>query len=204
MLKSLMIYMVVAVVAFMAFFIMSERQRPASVRAETPAAPSTKTNESSTAELYAKADASIAKATKSADNLLEKLDQFKKDECTVRVSKYMKGAEEWLKSGETYKAFNLLNSCKGLLEDPKAIALYNRLDLLIPDKEAAKAKSERMAKKKEGVAVGMTKQDALDSIWGKPQYVNTTTTSAGTREQWVYRNNNYLYFENGILTAIQN
>ena len=133
-----------------------------------------------------------------------KRDQFHKDECTLRVGKYVKGAEDWLKSGETYKAYSLLSYCEGRLEDPKATALYKRLDAALPDKAQAKAKVERAGKKKAGVSVGMTEQDALDSSWGKPQRVNTTRTAGSRHEQWVYRPGNYLYFENGILTAIQN
>lgn len=58
--------------------------------------------------------------------------------------------------------------------------------------------------KSEGVRIGMTKQQVLDSSWGKPGHINTTTTANGTHEQWVYGGGNYLYFDNGILTAIQN
>ena len=53
------------------------------------------------------------------------------------------------------------------------------------------------------VKVGMSKQAAKES-WGEPDDINTTTGSYGTHEQWVYGNGNYLYFENGKLTAIQN
>ena len=53
------------------------------------------------------------------------------------------------------------------------------------------------------VRIGMTKQMCLES-WGKPDDINTTTGSYGTHEQWVYGNENYLYFENGKLTDIQN
>jgi hypothetical protein len=59
-------------------------------------------------------------------------------------------------------------------------------------------------KAKGGVAIGMTKEKVLASNWGKPNSVNKTTTTAGIREQWVYPWGNYLYFENGVLTAIQN
>lgn len=62
----------------------------------------------------------------------------------------------------------------------------------------------RAAKKKEGVTIGMTEQDVLDSRWGKPQSINRSTYSFGVHEQWVYGGHNYLYFENGILTAVQN
>ena len=52
--------------------------------------------------------------------------------------------------------------------------------------------------------LGYTKQMALDS-WGEPEYINKTTTKAGIHEQWVYDtlNHKYLYFDNGILTTIQ-
>jgi len=40
--------------------------------------------------------------------------------------------------------------------------------------------------------------------WGERDDVNTTTTTGSTvYEQWVYSMGNYLYFENGILVAIQ-
>ncbi|WHY64669.1 hypothetical protein [Neobacillus sp. SuZ13] len=57
---------------------------------------------------------------------------------------------------------------------------------------------------KTGVSIGMTKDMVLKSSWGEPQKINKTTTSYGTKEQWVYGNGNYFYFENGILTTIQN
>jgi hypothetical protein len=43
--------------------------------------------------------------------------------------------------------------------------------------------------------------------WGKPDAINETNTSDGVSEQWVYKQSDsqtrYLYFENGLLTAIQ-
>lgn len=58
---------------------------------------------------------------------------------------------------------------------------------------------------KPGARLGMTqKQVVTTTNWGKPQSVNRTTSRRGTREQWVYGNGNYLYFEDGILTTIQN
>jgi hypothetical protein len=61
----------------------------------------------------------------------------------------------------------------------------------------------RAQRRREGVSIGMTQADALASSWGRPEKVNRTTTVRGEREQWVYPGG-YLYFENGILTAIQN
>lgn len=70
--------------------------------------------------------------------------------------------------------------------------------------QAKKEAEEKARKKQEGVTIGMTKQDVLDSNWGEPKKINTSTYAWGTYEQWVYGNGNYLYFENGILTSIQN
>ena len=51
--------------------------------------------------------------------------------------------------------------------------------------------------------IGMTAEMARES-WGSPTDINRTTTAAGTREQWVYGPTTYLYFDKGLLTAIQN
>ena len=53
--------------------------------------------------------------------------------------------------------------------------------------------------------IGM-KDEKLEVIKGKPRDINRTTTAYGVREQWVYGgvgNRRYYYFENGILTTIQ-
>ena len=68
---------------------------------------------------------------------------------------------------------------------------------------AAEAKAEKARRKKEGVRIGMSKQEALDSLWGKPQKINRTINARGVREQWVY-GNSYLYFDEDTLTTIQN
>lgn len=63
---------------------------------------------------------------------------------------------------------------------------------------------ERLAQaKREGVRIGMSKQQVLESSWGRPEKINTTTNVYGTREQWVY-GGGYLYFVGDTLTAIQN
>jgi len=51
------------------------------------------------------------------------------------------------------------------------------------------------------VWLGMSKEMALES-WGKPDDINRTVGSWGVHEQWIY-GNQYLYFENGKLTAWQ-
>lgn len=51
--------------------------------------------------------------------------------------------------------------------------------------------------------IGMTSDEILKSTWGEPKKINKTTYSWGIAEQWVYSNYRYIYFENGIVTAIQ-
>ena len=51
------------------------------------------------------------------------------------------------------------------------------------------------------VCIGMTKDECKLSI-GIPQDINTTTLSTGKKEQWVYPYS-YVYFRNGVVTAIQ-
>ncbi|RQP13892.1 MAG: hypothetical protein EAS52_18525 [Parapedobacter sp.] len=51
------------------------------------------------------------------------------------------------------------------------------------------------------VSLGMTKE-MCEISWGVPNDINKTITSGVTHEQWVY-DDNYLYFDNGILKAIQ-
>ena len=51
------------------------------------------------------------------------------------------------------------------------------------------------------VKIGMTREMCKLS-WGEHKSINKTITSGMKSEQWVY-SNNYLYIDNGILTAIQ-
>lgn len=70
--------------------------------------------------------------------------------------------------------------------------------------EEIRVQIDKEKRAKEGVQIGMTTEEVLMSNWGSPKDINKTTTAYGTSEQWVYRNNNYLYFEDGILVSIQN
>lgn len=55
--------------------------------------------------------------------------------------------------------------------------------------------------------IGMTAEEVrqLGLPWGSPSDVNRTTTARGVREQWVYgdRARRYIYFVDGVVTAIQ-
>lgn len=50
--------------------------------------------------------------------------------------------------------------------------------------------------------IGMTESEVYASTWGAPKKRNKTTTAQSKSEQWVYEFG-YIYFENGIVTAIQ-
>lgn len=52
------------------------------------------------------------------------------------------------------------------------------------------------------VQIGFTKEMCIEA-WGEPYDINRTVTIYGTHEQWVYDIGRYLYFDNNILTAIQ-
>lgn len=66
-----------------------------------------------------------------------------------------------------------------------------------------KQEKEDLFKAPEPPKIGMTRGEAQKSTWGKPIDINKTTTKYGTHEQWVYDGYKYLYFEDGILTSIQ-
>lgn len=53
------------------------------------------------------------------------------------------------------------------------------------------------------VRIGMT-QAMCREAWGSPEDINRTSGSWGVHEQWVYGLGSYLYFEDGVLTSIQN
>lgn len=55
------------------------------------------------------------------------------------------------------------------------------------------------------ISIGMTK-DMVRASWGDPDDINRTTRANYTREQWIYgrtSNRKFIYFENDILTTIQ-
>lgn len=57
---------------------------------------------------------------------------------------------------------------------------------------------------KKEIRIGMTEKQVREKTnWGSPISINSTVTSNGTREQWVYGYGSYLYFRNGILESIQ-
>ena len=50
--------------------------------------------------------------------------------------------------------------------------------------------------------IGMTPSEVKSSAWGYPKKINKDEYAWGTTEQWVY-DEGYVYFENGVVSAIQ-
>lgn len=101
------------------------------------------------------------------------------------------------------KQFTRLDATDKSLAD-KYRHLIPSLNALVKAEEQKRLQEIAKQKKSEGVRLGMTPADVEASSWGKPQRINTTTNKWGERQQWVYGSGSYLYFENGVLTTIQN
>lgn len=52
------------------------------------------------------------------------------------------------------------------------------------------------------VKIGMSEEQVLEAL-GKPEHINRTIYGSHVSEQWVMSESRYLYFDDGILTAIQ-
>ena len=51
--------------------------------------------------------------------------------------------------------------------------------------------------------IGMSEQEVLASCWGKPRSRRRTGVEGLMRDQWIYGDGRYLYFDNGRLLAIE-
>lgn len=123
------------------------------------------------------------------------------------IETVMAQANAAIKKNDPSAAFALLYDCRLHMTDPRAKALMTAA-LVASNKQASYNSDQvqrdvKKARKQRGVNIGMTEQEVLDSSWGRPEKVNTTTNAYGSTAQWVYHGN-YLYFENGLLRTIQN
>lgn len=82
------------------------------------------------------------------------------------------------------------------------IALAERLAREKEEREAEKRACAQQ--KRQGVHIGMTSEEVVKCGWGRPESINRSTYSWGVKEQWVYPGYQYLYFDDGKLTSIQN
>lgn len=74
----------------------------------------------------------------------------------------------------------------------------------IRKKEAAEERERNMARTAAlgKIQVGMP-ANLVRRAWGDPQKINSTITSGGRHEQWIYSNSQYVYLQNGVVTSIQ-
>ncbi len=71
------------------------------------------------------------------------------------------------------------------------------------EKRKAQEKDTERSETKQTPRIGMTAEEVKKSTWGEPKKINKTTTMFGVSEQWVYSLDKYIYFDDGIVTAIQ-
>jgi len=84
------------------------------------------------------------------------------------------------------------------INSPNMILLKNKADSL-----KVEYGDELWATALKGIArIGMAKE-LCEIAWGKPIKINQTIITGKKSEQWVYLNDQYLYFENGVLVGIQ-
>jgi hypothetical protein len=123
---------------------------------------------------------------------------------------FLRKAEELVRT-KPRDAAALLKPFEGL-QDPQTDSLIKTaadrvtaLDRADNARTIARAHAAELAeRKRQGVRIGMTRERVLESSWGRPEHINRTTNAFGEHEQWVYGGGNYLYFDNGVLTSIQN
>jgi hypothetical protein len=139
--------------------------------------------------------------------------------CGANFSALATKAADLVKSGNANDAFNLIKPCnlyadatapvKKFIQDTSAAASLERAEKMTREdaRRADTAKkvdeADKAARRKQGVQIGMSKEQVLASNWGKPTKINRTTGANYEHEQWVY-DGGYLYFRGGVLSTIQN
>jgi hypothetical protein len=130
--------------------------------------------------------------------------------CTTGLAEQMASAKQLLAAKQPLQAYDALFDCRDAHAAGPDAATYAKALAQWQQATDAKARQEQKAeaarKKREGVRLGMSPEDVLASSWGMPDKINRTTRASGTSEQWVYRERGegYLYFDNDVLTSIQN
>ena len=149
-------------------------------------------------------------------NSLRKYRDFSQEnEMINSVLYYGYAIEEIQKNGETDFLIELLSSIDPYYNGEKSTEIKSFVGKYLTPNEWIEnyEKKKRLKKEMEEFSeeqakkplptIGMTKDEVLESKWGKPFNINTTTTKYGVSEQWIYLDNKYLYFDDGVLTGIQ-
>ena len=135
-----------------------------------------------------------------------------KRRCTEDLKSVIDQAKSALAAGSPNAAAGYIDACDPYVDagGAKALATVSaaikaragRIAAAWQAERAAVEKADLAKRRKEGVSVGMSREEVLQSSWGKPRSINRTTRASGTDEQWVY-GGGYLYFTDGVLRAIQ-
>ena len=135
----------------------------------------------------------------------EALSAWQKNVADKKMAEKMRVEAERMRVEAKYQAEQMKAEAERQAEKMKAEAESKAEQMKAEaESKAEQMKAEAESKAKGGVRIGMTKKEVLKSNWGKPHSINKTTLANGTTEQWVYDFPNYLYFTNGVLTAIHN
>jgi hypothetical protein len=113
-----------------------------------------------------------------------------------RIALAEANAADFSHAASAYKAKQDADEVKARRKHQEAVA--NRAQEIQAQKEYVE---QRLARG--GVKIGMTEQQVLASSWGSPDKRNHTITPLARTEQWVYADQYFLYFTDGVLTAIQ-
>lgn len=140
------------------------------------------------------------------------------DKCNAEFPRLAVSAAALVKAGKAEAALTVVGPCASAAKDANSIAFIEatkaaaEIERKVREtrESAAKeavakklAQAEKTRRKQEGVSIGMSQEEVIASSWGKPRKINRTTRATSTREQWVY-DGGYLYFQDGVLTTIQN
>ena len=104
--------------------------------------------------------------------------------CTVGLAEQMASAKQLLAAKKATAAYDLLLPCSEAHRAGPDAAAYQKIMDQWQQAVAAQVKrdeqADRARKKREGVRLGMSPQDVLDSSWGKPDKINRTTRASGS------------------------
>lgn len=130
-------------------------------------------------------------------------------------------AERRLEREAEMKAQQAKRDAERAREEAESAEMKAKLDKLLKDREEKEKRAAAASRKKREAAIarqppeiqalirkrqiriGMNREQVV-LAWGRPSDINTTTFSRGTHEQWVYSMKSYVYFEDGVVTTIQN
>lgn len=102
----------------------------------------------------------------------------------------------------SYYLRNFTSSYDGPFKE-EILAFKTECDAKAKEQQAAEVEANKIQPGSRKVRIGMSQEEVISSMGGKPYDINRTVSSYGTHEQWCYKGGVYLYFDNGVLTSWQ-